>query len=266
MPLLRAFSTLGCPELGADQVFALARSHGLSAIELRALGGSLDLPAALVRAFGTPKGLASAVSAARLGVVSLDTSFRLVGGSPDDREALLAHGDWAEAAGVPSLRVFDGGREAGEPFFEEAKQTLAWWSEVRRSRGWSVDLAIETHDLLVTSERILEAVHHMPGARIVWDSHHTWRLGGEDPIATWNRIAPWVAQIHVKDSRLVAGAALPYSYVLPGAGDFPARALLDRLERDNFSGAVSLEWERLWHPSLPPLDEALAAASRSWWG
>ena len=29
---------------------------------------------------------------------------------------------------------------------------------------------------------------------------------------------------------------------------------------------VSLEWERLWHPYLAPLDDALAAAAkRNWW-
>lgn len=29
---------------------------------------------------------------------------------------------------------------------------------------------------------------------------------------------------------------------------------------------VSLEWEKLWHPYLAPLDDALtAAAQRQWW-
>jgi hypothetical protein len=34
----------------------------------------------------------------------------------------------------------------------------------------------------------------------------------------------------------------------------------------SFSGAVSLEWERQWHPELPPLEDALRSAfDRSWW-
>jgi hypothetical protein len=29
---------------------------------------------------------------------------------------------------------------------------------------------------------------------------------------------------------------------------------------------VSLEWEKLWHPYLAPLDDALnAAAKKNWW-
>ena len=33
-----------------------------------------------------------------------------------------------------------------------------------------------------------------------------------------------------------------------------------------FTGCVSLEWEKLWHPYLAPLDDALTAAKkRNWW-
>jgi hypothetical protein len=42
--------------------------------------------------------------------------------------------------------------------------------------------------------------------------------------------------------------------------------LVAELKAAEFSGPVSLEWERMWHPYLPPLDEALAvAAARGWW-
>jgi hypothetical protein len=38
------------------------------------------------------------------------------------------------------------------------------------------------------------------------------------------------------------------------------------LRADDFAGPVSLEWERMWHPYLPSLDEALTAATASqWW-
>ena len=42
----------------------------------------------------------------------------------------------------------------------------------------------------------------------------------------------------------------------------PLRAALTA----EFAGCVSLEWEKLWHPYLAPLDDALtAAAKRNWW-
>jgi sugar phosphate isomerase/epimerase len=66
----------------------------------------------------------------------------------------------------------------------------------------------------------------------------------------------------VEDSRLPAG----YSYVLPGDGAFPMSDLMSVLCADEYDGVLSLEWERHWHPALPPLDAALSAArQRSWW-
>jgi sugar phosphate isomerase/epimerase len=99
----------------------------------------------------------------------------------------------------------------------------------------------------------------------LWDSHHTWKRGGEDPVATWAAIAPHVVHVHVKDSVSRPSAKHPYTYVVPGSGEFPAAPLMDCLRRE-FSASVSLEWERQWHPYLSPLDEALTAATRNgWW-
>ena len=58
MRLLRAFSTLGCPDFTLEEALALATKHGLEAIELRALGGTVDLPAYFTEQFGTPGALA----------------------------------------------------------------------------------------------------------------------------------------------------------------------------------------------------------------
>jgi hypothetical protein len=53
--------------------------------------------------------------------------------------------------------------------------------------------------------------------------------------------------------------------VLPGNGEFPMSSL-QRILAAEFSGAVSLEWEKLWHPYLPPLDDALRSAGKAaWW-
>ena len=51
---LRTFSTLGCPELDLEAVIALATKHGVGAVELRCLAGSMDLPGQLAAAYGSP--------------------------------------------------------------------------------------------------------------------------------------------------------------------------------------------------------------------
>ena len=263
MPYQRAFSTLGCPELGLDAALALARRHGLDAVELRTLAGTTDLPALFAREHGTPAELAAHVAATGVRVVSLDTSYRLADPKPGDWEALLAFGPWAEALGVRWLRVFDGG--APDQPLDPLVASWSRWRAHRAAAGWRCDLMVETHDALFTAAAVQAFVRAVPGAAILWDSHHTWKKGGEDPVATWAGIHAHVVHVHVKDSISRASARHPFTYVLPGDGEFPMGPLRATLAAE-FSGTVSLEWERQWHPYLAPVDDALAvAAARGWW-
>ncbi len=263
MSYRRAFSTLGCPEFALGEALALAERHGMDAIELRSLGSTVDLPAYFTKKFGTPEQLRCQPPAGR--IMALDTSFTLIGATPAARDALRQFVPWAEALGVPHLRVFDGGRLADATEVAEAAATLQWWRELRTRQGWQADLMIETHDSLFTAEAIGRLVAAAPGAAILWDTHHTWKKGGEDPVTTWGAIKAQVVHIHVKDSVSQPSARHPFTYVLPGEGEFPMAPLRQVLQAE-FTGYVSLEWEKLWHPYLPALEEALTAATaRHWW-
>lgn len=259
----RAFSTLGCPDLGLGEACALARAHRISAIELRALGGSLDLPS-----YFSGRGDSSAsVSGAAAGVriLAFGTSLRLADGTDEDRRKFLEHVPWAEAIGVPRLRVFDGGSPSDGSSVDRAAEAAGWWRALRAERGWRTDIMVETHDSLLTAADICRFAEAAPGTGILWDSHHTWRKGGEDPAQTWAAIGPHVVHIHVKDSIVGSVPGAPVRYVLPGTGDFPMAALRAALA-GNYSGPLSLEWEKRWHPELASIEEALRSASaNSWW-
>lgn len=262
----RCFSTLGCADLELDEVIALARRHGIDLIELRALDGTVDLPAYFAQRFGSPEKLAAQVAASRIAVTALDTSLKLSGSTDEewqrDAEAFLP---WAEALGGVNLRVFDGGDSHDAAAIATMAARVDWWRDLRDQRGWRSDIMIETHDSLFTAEANLALLTAAPAARILWDSHHTWKRGGEDPVKTWRALAPHVVHVHVKDSVSVPSAKHPFTYVAPGEGEFPAAPFMELL-RAEFSGPVSLEWEKLWHPYLTPLDEALATANdQQWW-
>ncbi len=256
---LRAFSTLGCGSFTLDEVCALAHLHGLDGVELRALGGTLDLPGWLEARYADPAGLARSAAGNAVGIVSLDTSFKLVGAIADERASLLRFVPWAEALGVKYLRVFDGGsRRYDSDEIAEALANLAWWRRLRADHGWSVDLMIETHDSLLTSSDISRFVSAAGRVNVLWDSHHTWKKGGENPVHTWSVIGGHIVHVHVKDS--LAGI-----YVLPGTGEFPMTPLREVLSKE-FFGTVSLEWEKWWQPNLPDLAFALAVAKHThWW-
>ena len=54
-----------------------------------------------------------------------------------------------------------------------------------------------------------------PPLRLIWDSHHTWRLGGESLKFTWEHLGPGLRHVHVKDSVDKPSARHPFTYVLP---------------------------------------------------
>jgi sugar phosphate isomerase/epimerase len=265
-PLRKALSTIGCPELTLPESFALAARHGLEAVELRALEGNVDLPTYFTRTYGTPEALARARRGQSVRVAALDTSYKLVGATAAARDQLVAHVRWAEALGVSWLRVFDGGSPGDAAALNEAAATLRAWRALRRAHGWSVDLMVETHDALVNGPALARFLELVPDAALLWDTHHTWRKGGEDPVALWPQLRAHTVHLHVRDSIAAPHAQPPFHYTLPGTGEFPMAPLLAALRTDRYPGMLCLEWERLWIPELPDLEQVLgAAASNQWW-
>ncbi len=265
MAYTRTYSTLGSPELSLEQTLALTARHGLPGVELRALAGTIDLPGHFTSVYGTPAVLAARLRTQPVKILSLDTSLKLAGSTTAERGEFLKFLPWAEALGVPRLRVFDGGQNADPATHREMADTVAWWRTLRAKNNWRADLMVETHDALRTAESINQFLRLAPGTGILWDTHHTWKTGGEDPLVTWQAIRPHVVHMHVKDSVSIPNGKHPFSYRLPGDGEFPMQSLREVI-REEYVGPVSLEWERLWHPELAPVDDALTAATqRGWW-
>ena len=265
--MVRAFSTLGCPELSLRDTVSLAHRHHIDVLELRALGDSINLPAYFASEYGTTEAFGAAVREMPVRIAALDTSLHLADANAAEREQFLAFVPWAEAAGIPWLRVFDGGAKLGErAAISAAANTTKWWREVRSASGFNVDIMVETHNRLLTTAAIQRFLLAAPDTALLWDAHHTWKLGGESPASTWQAIGRHVVHIHVKDSVSAPIPHHPYKYVLPGTGEFPMPALGRALAADHFQGPLSLEWEKLWHPDLPLLDEALRIATTThWW-
>ncbi len=265
MAYSRTFSSLGSPELNLEQTLALAARHGLPGVELRALAGTIDLPAHFAAAYGAPGKLAAKLRSSPVKILSLDTSLKLAENTPEQRADFLKFLPWAEALGVPRLRVFDGGHVGDAATHRAMADTVAWWRALRAENKWRADLMVETHDALATSASILGFERLAPGAGILWDTHHTWKVGRENPVDTWRAIKAHVVHLHVKDSVSIPSGKHAFSYRLPGEGEFPM-APLRKVIRAEYNGPVSLEWERLWHPELAPVEDALnAATQRGWW-
>lgn len=256
----RCFSTLGCPDFDLRRACELAAEYCVPSLELRVLEGRMDLPS-YFREQDT-EAVHNVLKQYGIKLASLDSSVRLLGSSPADFAELVEFGALAERLSIPWIRVFDGGNPSAPPAtdaeFANAVALVEAWEVERKRRGWNVDMIVETHDAFVTAPPLL-ALERLLGGRlgVLWDSHHTWRKGGEPIDDTWAAIRPYVRHIHVKDSMPCPAETKPYANVLPGRGEFPFVELEALLVRDHYEGGVSLEWEKNWHPALPPLREAL---------
>lgn len=263
--LATGFSTLGGPTITFDEACQLARQFQMDHLELRCLDDSLDLPPRLAARFPEPAKIKEELAALEIEVRVLDTSCHILNFQPGHRDTLLAYGEWAERLGSSFLRVFDGKpAESMEKALTAASDLVNWWDEERESRGWTVDMAIETHDTLFTGEAIAQMQARLPRPLpILWDTFHTWRRGYEMPAHTWTKIHPWVRHFHIKE-----GHAEPREgnvrLHLPGEGSYPIRGLLQALQdipaiplEDGRAITLCVEWERRWHPEIPPLEEFL---------
>ena len=189
----------------------------------------------------------------------LDTSARLFSGDAKAWAEVAAMAPFADACGARWMRVFDGELDAGSWLL--AEQRWREWQALRAQAGWKVDVLIETHWGLCGPLEARLFRDKLPAAGVVWDMHHTWRAGGE-MADTWDVLGAVVKHVHLKDSvlRCKSPQAVPESsYCLPGRGDFPWAEAGALLRSSGYAGGVCLEWERFWHPTLPPLTEALPA-------
>jgi sugar phosphate isomerase/epimerase len=263
------FSTLGCADLSLPQVCELLQEFSFHDLEIRAIDGRLDLPAWAADNGWTPQRAAALLMEYQIRFCVAGSSFKLVGNDEKSRAEFLSFCHWANLWRARYVRVFGGGtwgQALTEADYSQAAEAVAWCQWEKKRRHWRVDVLLETHDAFSASEpcrQLLARLEKPIG--IIWDSHHTWRIGGESPRESWSQLSKWIRHVHLKDSIAKPSARHPFTYVLPGNGEMPLAEVVEILRAQQFAGMVSLEWERLWHPYLPPLRDALRKLQAQPW-
>lgn len=252
-----AFSTLGCHEWPLDQILDAAKTSGYEGVEIRHYQGSLDLPQVLEEFPGGPSEFRRRFEAAGVEICCLDSSVRLSAPDPSTAEGEQMI-ELAAELGAPYLRVFGGEvreGESGEDCLRRAAEKFRALGQRAAEHGLRV--VLETHDAFSTGAQVAELLDAVgdEGTGALWDLHHPVRMG-ESPETTAGLIASRTYHTHVKDSKKDKG------YTLLGAGDIPLEALVTELHRAGYTGYLSLEWERAWHPELEGPETALPQAAR----
>jgi sugar phosphate isomerase/epimerase len=246
-------------QMSIYDVVEFVRSLGVTALELAG-----DQVAAV-----DPIAFGSYLQGLGMSAVAYGRVVDLVQPTASARQAAIAEAkaeiERTAAFGAPLMQIVPGAYKEGMER-AAAKEAvligLAWASEHARTCG--VILTIEDHSLGqvtgASSESLLEACAAAgPDLKITFDTGN-FLFAGEDPLLAWQRLAPRVAHVHVKDWELVAPGASPgprqrgaadgatYVGTVLNHGIVPNAALIAAMKRSGYPGYLSVEYEGTGDP------------------
>ncbi len=256
------FSTLGCPTWPWTRILDFAAEHQFASIELRGIQTNMDLTK-------VPELAPERIGDARRQLAAHELSVSCLGASAHMHEMdPVKHGaqldearrfiDLAQALRAPYVRVF------GDKYVPGVARTemLAHIAGALRSLGdyarpKNVTVVIESHGDFTDSAALLEILQRAdsPNVALLWDAHHTFVSGKEQPEDTVRQLGPYIRHTHLKDS---VPAGNDRRYVLTGTGEVPVQRQVAALVKIGYRGFYSFEWEKRWHSEIEEPEIALA--------
>jgi len=261
------FSTLGCPTWPWTRILDFAAEQQFASIELRGILENMDLtkvPELAPERLGETK---RQLKAHGLSVSCLGASAQMHDLDPAKYAAQLDEArrfiDLAHALSAPYVRVF------GNEYVKDVprEQMLAHIGGALRSLGdyakpKNVTVIIESHGDFTDSPALLEILQRAdsPNVALLWDAHHTFVSGKEQPEDTVRQLGRYIRHTHLKDS---VPAGNDRRYVLTGTGDVPVKRQIAALAKIGYRGFYSFEWEKRWHPEIEEPEVAIAQYART---
>ena len=250
------FSTLGCPNWSWTQILDFAAQHDFASIELRGIQKAMDLT--LVPELA-PNRIAEAkrqLADHGLAVSDLGSSANMHEMDATKRAAQLDEArrfiDLAQRLGASYVRVFGNEYVPGVPRDAMLAHIAGGLRELGDyAAARHVTVLIESHGDFTDSPSLLELLQraNSPGVALLWDAHHTFVSGKEEPEHTVAQLGRYIRHTHLKDS-IPAQTEGGRRYVLTGTGQVPVRRQVEALRKIGYAGYYSFEWEKRWHPDI----------------
>src|SRR5207237_9621235 len=104
------------------------------------------------------------------------------------------------------------------------------------ARPKGVTVLIESHGDFTDSPSLLALLEQAasPAVALLWDAHHTFVSGKEQPEDTVRQLGRYIRHVHVKDSLPSAATAGGRRYVPTGTGGVPVRQQIEALPRRHY--------------------------------
>jgi len=248
-----AFSTLGCPQWELPRVARAAREYGFEGVELRALGGGLDLLGRPEFQAGELPRTCEWLATEGLEVCCVDTSCRFDSAEESERleqvQLAARHCELAAALGAPLIRVFPDLVPEGSTYDETRDRIAESLRQVSARAPEGVRVGLETHGDFARGSASAEVLRlaDRPNLGIIWDAANSFSAG--EPVEeSAAAVAPYLAHVHLRDARPLGGEH--WTPVLAGSGLVPFEAVVASLRGLGYEGYVSFEWEKYWHPEI----------------
>jgi sugar phosphate isomerase/epimerase len=256
------FSTLGCPKWDWLQILDFASGHGYAAVELRGLQDTMDLPQCPEFATARLAETKAQLAQRDLVISCLGSSANMHEMDATKRAVQLDEGrrfiDLAQALGAPYVRVFGNQYVPGVDRDEMLAHIARGLRELGDyAQGKSVTVLIESHGDFTDSPSLQSLLERAasPNVALLWDAHHTFVSGKEEPEETVRRLGSYIRHTHLKDS---VAAGNDRRYVLTGTGTVPVRRQVEALQKIGYRGFYSFEWEKRWHSEIEEPEVAFA--------
>ena len=254
-----SFSTLGCPHYDIGQIVDIAVANGYEGVEIRAVKGTVDIMSLDEFKGAGLQETAKKFKDAGLKVVCIGTSIKFcVADKAHQQETLESAKRIMEAARMLDceyIRTFGGPVPSTQGYLE----TVKWIRQGHEllcelGRDYDVCPLLETHDDFCASARVLEIINGLSGIGVVWDIANPLCYG-ETIEDTYAALKGYIKHTHIKDIDTIASRGS--EPVLTGEGKVPIAGCLGLLKAGGYSGYLSFEWEKLWHPNIPGPEIAL---------
>jgi sugar phosphate isomerase/epimerase len=252
-----AFSSLAAPDQPLAEFLKQVAAAGYDGVELRGKDRKHLDPAMSAAERAEVRRLLADTCLEAAAV----TSYVVLAPDSADRAkaeaTLAAYIDLARDVGSPLLRVFGGRIPQGEDRGAvERRMADVLLAVAGRAAAASVDLCVETHDEFTRAEdlaRVLMLARH-PNVCALWDVNNQFESG--EPVARGMELLyDELGYLHIKDSFPLGGDKRQLCFL--GAGDVPIAQVVQMLKARDFGGYLVVEWEKAWHPDLPPADVAM---------
>ncbi len=246
-----AFSTLGCPEFGWMDIYAMAKDFHFDGIEIRGLGQNILAVTASPFSERQIEKTVAKLQSLHLEIPCLSSGCCLK--YPEKRAEVLdeirQYVDLAQKLGTPYIRILADQDPAPSGEVDDGYVASVLKELAEMAEGAGVTLLVETNGVYADTARLAALLDQVSSSAVaaLWDMHHPYRYMNESPAATVKNLGARIRYTHTKDSVVEDGQV---RYRMMGEGNLPVYDMLDALKDIGYDGYVSLEWVKRWAPDL----------------